>query len=61
VMLVHSFSQRRAGWSDYSAFLKLFGVTAGMGTFQRLLPVRGPQAVPLFAAWIAGDPRFLQS
>ena len=41
VMLVHSFSPRRAGWSDYSAFLKLFGVTAGV-TASRESPRTSP-------------------
>jgi hypothetical protein len=56
VMLVHSFSQERAGWSDYQAFLKLFNVHAEVGRIQRL---SGTQQVPLFAAWIAGDTKFL--
>jgi hypothetical protein len=56
VMLVHSFSQRRAGWPDYEAFLELFGVGAKVEVIQRL---PGAQSVPLFAAWVPGDEKFL--
>lgn len=56
IMLVHSFSKRRAGWRDYEAFLKLFGVPARVEILQRL---PGVQAVPLFAAWVPGDGKFL--
>lgn len=58
VMLVHSFSQERACWADYVAFLKLFKVEAGFGVLQRL---PGPQRVPLYAAWVQGDPKFLEA
>lgn len=56
VMLVHSFSERRAGWQDYEAFLQLFGVRAQAEVIQRL---SGAQSVPLFAAWVPGDGKFL--
>lgn len=56
VMLVHSFSRERAGWPDYQAFLRLFNAHADVGIIQRL---SGVQRVPLFAAWILGDRRFL--
>ena len=58
VMLVHSFSQERACWSDYQAFLKLFQVDAEIGAIQRL---PGAQRVPLFGAWVLGDCRFLSA
>lgn len=58
VMLVHSFSQERACWPDYQAFLDLFDVRAECGVVQRL---PGAQAVPLFAAWVIGDKNFLAS
>jgi hypothetical protein len=58
VMLVHSFSRERACWPDYSAFLRLFNVTAEIGKIQRL---PGAQRVPLFAAWVVGDHKFLES
>lgn len=58
VMLVHSFSQGRTGWSDYRAFLELFGVQAVEGRVQRL---PGASPVPLFAGWAVGDARFLES
>lgn len=56
VMLVHSFSTKRAGWSDYRAFLNLFGVRGEVGLPQRL---PGAQVVPLFAVWVPGNLRFL--
>jgi len=58
VMLVHSFSAKRAGWSDYRAILNLYGVRAEVGQPQQL---PGEQAVPLFAVWVPGDPQFLAS
>lgn len=58
VMLVHSFSQERACWSDYQAFLRLFEVRAEVGAIQRL---PGAQRVPLFAAWVLGDCKFLSA
>lgn len=58
VMLVHSFSQERAGWSDYQAFLQLFDVRAQVEVIQRL---PGAQQVPLFAAWVLGDCKFLSA
>ncbi len=58
VLIVHSFSRERAGWADYQAFTRLFGVEAVEGTIQRLNPVSHP---PLFGVWVVGDPRFLKS
>ena len=58
LLIVHSFSETRAGWSDYQTFLKLFGVDALNGTVQRL---NGASAVPLFAVWVPGDPSFLKN
>ena len=58
VMLVHSFSQERACWPDYNAFLELFDVRAELGAIQRL---PGAQSVPLFAAWVLGDCKFLSA
>lgn len=58
VMLVHSFSQERACWPDYQAFLQLFDVRAEVGKLQRL---PGAQRIPLFAAWVLGDCAFLKS
>jgi len=58
VMLIHSFSQERACWPDYQAFLQLFDVRAEAGRIQRL---PGSQRIPLFAAWVLGDCKFLSS
>ena len=58
VMLVHSFSQERVCWPDYQAFLQLFDVRAEVSVIQRL---PGAQRVPLFAAWVLGDSKFLSS
>ena len=58
VMLVHSFSVTNAGWLDYENFLRLFGVKAASGAVQRLPTTTG---VPLFAAWVRGDSKFLNS
>lgn len=58
VLIVHSFSQERAGWSDYQAFTRLFGVEAAVGSVQRL---GNASSVPLFGVWVLGNPLFLQS
>lgn len=58
VMLVHSFSERHAGWRDYEAFALLFGVQAMRDVVQRLTLETG---IPVFAAWVTGDPSFLTS
>jgi hypothetical protein len=56
VMLVHSFSEKHVGWSDYEDFLQFFGVRAEAEVIQRL---PASQVVPLFAAWVLGDCKFL--
>ena len=50
--------RERAGWADYQAFTRFFGVEAVEATIQRLNPVSHP---PLFGVWVVGDPRFLKS
>ena len=58
VLLVHSFSQERACWSDYQAFARLFGVKAEVGIVQRF---GNASSLPLFCVWVVGDPQFLES
>jgi hypothetical protein len=58
VVLIHSFSQERVGWSDYQAFTRLFGVEAAVGSVQRL---GSSSSVPLFGVWAVGDPAYLES
>jgi hypothetical protein len=58
VLLIHSFSQERSSWSDYSSFTNLFGVDPVEGAVQRLgLASR----VPLFGLWAVGEESFLLS
>jgi hypothetical protein len=56
VMLVHSFSKQRVGWSDYKSFAHLFGVEAIEGVVQRL---SRNSKIPLFGVWVVGDCSFL--
>ncbi|MEK7768426.1 MAG: hypothetical protein AAB286_01755, partial [Pseudomonadota bacterium] len=58
ILLIHSFSEERANWSDYEAFTRLFGVQAAHGTVQ---PLSGTSNVPLFGAWVSGDCSFLKN
>ena len=58
VMLVHSFSEERAGWSDYQSLAALFGVDAKEGVVQRL---GKDSTIPLFGVWVVGNCSFLQS
>jgi hypothetical protein len=58
VLLVHSFSEDRVGWSDYQAFTRLFGVEASLEAVQRLGTA---STIPLFGLWVTGDRLFLES
>ena len=58
VMLVHSFSEQRVGWSDYRSFAALFGVDAIEGVVQKLGTGAG---IPLFGVWVVGNCSFLSS
>ena len=58
IVLIHSFSEDRTGWVAYEAFLNLFGLQADSDVVQRL---KGVSPIPLFAMWITGDCRFLES
>jgi hypothetical protein len=58
VLVVHSFSRERAGWSDYQVFTRLFGVEAEIGSVQRL---GNTTRIPLFGVWVVGNPVYLQS
>lgn len=44
VLLVHSFSEQRTGWSDYEQFARLYGVAAEIGKVQLLSRVDSRQA-----------------
>jgi len=56
VLLIHSFSQEFACWPDYKKFVSLFGVEAVVGSLQRL---SSSSSMPLFGAWVVGNPMFL--
>lgn len=58
VMIVHSFSEQRIGWSDYKAFAALFGVDAVEGVVQKM---GRDSRIPLFSAWVVGNSSFLRS
>ena len=51
VMLVHSFSTTRTGFTDYTAFLELFGLQATVGTVQRAGILGDTE---LYFSWTAG-------
>jgi hypothetical protein len=55
-MLIHSFSEQRAGWPDYQAFAALFGVDADEGVVQRF---GAASKIPLFGVWVVGNDSFL--
>jgi hypothetical protein len=58
LVLVHSFSEKRAGWEAYKSFVGLFGAQALPGDVQHL---RSTSSIPLFSAWVSGDRSFLKS
>lgn len=56
-LVVHSFSREDASFSDYRAFLGLFGKTGKPG---ELVELGTPCGVRLWAGWARGNPRFLR-
>jgi len=52
VMLIHSFSRKHAGFGDYAAFAKLFGLEAKVGT---LVSANGQGPVRLHLGWADGS------
>lgn len=58
ILLIHSFSEKNAGWSDYQAFTRLFGVEAKLDAVQRLCKI---SKISFFGVWVLGDRSFLQS
>lgn len=58
VLVIHSFSPKKAGWKDYRAFTSLFGIEAQMGVIQRLVSAT---RIPLFGVWVAGNLDFLEN
>jgi hypothetical protein len=57
VLVIHSFSPKKAGWKDYQVFTRLFGFEAQMGVIQRL---GATTRIPLYGVWVAGNPIFLE-
>jgi Domain of unknown function (DUF6946) len=58
IMLIHSFSEQRVGWSDYQSFAALFGVDAVEGVVQRF---GMGSKIPFFGVWVVGNCSFLES
>ena len=57
VLVIHSFSPKKAGWKDYQVFTRLFGFEAQMSVIQRL---GATTRIPLFGVWVAGNSVFLE-
>jgi hypothetical protein len=58
LVVVHSFSDRRAGFVDFAAFMKPFGLTAEPGRIGQLTAFQSPK---LYAGWVTGEARFAQA
>ena len=56
VLVVHSFSRTREWFSDFEAFLSLFGSNAQVGALAWLF---NSGDLSVYAGWAEGDPRFL--
>ncbi len=56
ILLVHSFSTQDAGYSDFAAFLKLFGADAEPGS---VVPLATLGVTRLYTGWARGDQRFM--
>jgi hypothetical protein len=52
ILLVHSFSPKDTGLTDFAAFVRLFGADATPGTVRKLTSVGGIQ---LYAGWVRGS------
>lgn len=57
VMVVHSFSQQNEWFDDYSAFMALFGKSAGVG---ELVSVGYVDGIELFLGWAKGRAKYLE-
>lgn len=57
LLLIHTFTRRDSGWTDYEAFLRLYRVAAVKNCVQQLTSA---SPVPLFAAWVPGNFAFLE-
>ena len=58
VMIVHSFSQESLWFDDYSAFMALYGKSAGVG---ELVFVCTADGVQLYLGWAKGEAKYLKS
>ncbi len=58
VMLVHSFSKTDAWYSDFDAFVALFGQQSSIGN---LVSTSASDGLPLYFAWVHGEERFLNA
>ncbi|SRR6266568_757386 len=58
VLVIHSFSPKRASYDDYQTLLGLFGKRASPGQMVALGTASG---IRLWAGWAQGDPRFLKA
>jgi hypothetical protein len=56
VMLVHSFSQEDLWFSDYAAFVKLFG---GIAARDKVVAVKELNGVLLHFGWVRGEAKYL--
>ena len=59
VMLVHSFSDKDKGFSDYCEFVKLFCATAAPAP-GKLVTVQLGSGFPLHLGWVRGNSHYLQ-
>ena len=57
VMLVHSFSPSQRWFTDYAAFVKLFGPTAEI---DQLVHLRTHNGIDMYAGWVSGDLAYLE-
>lgn len=56
MMVIHSFSQSDEWYSDFEAFLSLYGACARTGELVHLYDIGD---ISVFAGWVRGDPQYL--
>jgi hypothetical protein len=57
VMVIHSFSQTAEWFDDYVQFVALLGAKAEKN---KIIPVGRQSGIPLYLAWVTGDPEYLE-
>jgi len=59
LMLVHSFSQKDAGFDDYARFLELFGLRKSSVSVNSVVHAKNIKGIDLYFGWVKGNEKYL--